>query len=148
MADVITREAIIDEARSWLNTPWIHQACLKGLGCDCIGLIGGVAVALGIEGGQEWATTPRYHAYGRSPDAEMLREGCARFLDAIAPDEALPGDILTFSFEHDPQHFAIVSSLDPMRIIHAYAQRRRVVENGLPMAKAKLTGAFRYRGVI
>jgi cell wall-associated NlpC family hydrolase len=32
-----TREAVIAEARTWLGTPWHHQASLKGVGCDCIG---------------------------------------------------------------------------------------------------------------
>ena len=38
-----TCEAIIAEARSWLGTPWHHQASLKGVGCDCIGFVRGVA---------------------------------------------------------------------------------------------------------
>ena len=31
---IVTRSALIAEARSWLGTPWHHQASLKGVGCD------------------------------------------------------------------------------------------------------------------
>jgi NlpC/P60 family putative phage cell wall peptidase len=33
---------ILEEARSWIGTPYQHQASLKGVGCDCIGLVRGV----------------------------------------------------------------------------------------------------------
>ncbi|MFL5163197.1 MAG: peptidase P60, partial [Microvirga sp.] len=33
---------ILAEARSWIGTPYRHQASLKGIGCDCLGLLRGV----------------------------------------------------------------------------------------------------------
>jgi cell wall-associated NlpC family hydrolase len=30
-------EDIIAAARSWIGTPYCHQASLKGVGCDCSG---------------------------------------------------------------------------------------------------------------
>jgi NlpC/P60 family putative phage cell wall peptidase len=35
-------EEIIAAARSWIGTPYRHQASLKGVGCDCLGLLRGV----------------------------------------------------------------------------------------------------------
>ena len=43
-----TRLEVAAEARRWLATPFAHQGRTRGLGCDCGGLVGGVAVALGI----------------------------------------------------------------------------------------------------
>lgn len=37
-----TRSAIVTEARTWIGTPYQHQASLKGVGCDCLGLVRGV----------------------------------------------------------------------------------------------------------
>lgn len=37
-----TRAAIVAEARGWIGTPYRHQASLKGVGCDCLGLVRGV----------------------------------------------------------------------------------------------------------
>jgi NlpC/P60 family putative phage cell wall peptidase len=37
-----TREQIVAAARGWLGTPYHHQASVKGVGCDCLGLIRGL----------------------------------------------------------------------------------------------------------
>lgn len=39
---VVSRAAIVAEARAWLGTPYRHQASLKGVGADCLGLVRGV----------------------------------------------------------------------------------------------------------
>ena len=38
----LTRAAIVAEARAWIGTPYRHQASLKGIGCDCLGLLRGI----------------------------------------------------------------------------------------------------------
>ena len=35
-------EHITNITRSWLGTPYRHQMSLKGVGCDCVGLVRGV----------------------------------------------------------------------------------------------------------
>lgn len=43
-AATVSRLQIIDAARDWIGTPYVHQASAKGAGCDCLGLLrGGVA---------------------------------------------------------------------------------------------------------
>jgi NlpC/P60 family putative phage cell wall peptidase len=32
----------VEAARGWLGTPYHHQASLRGVGCDCLGLLRGV----------------------------------------------------------------------------------------------------------
>jgi hypothetical protein len=39
---MVTREAIVAAARSFIGTPYHHQASCKKAGCDCLGLIRGV----------------------------------------------------------------------------------------------------------
>ncbi len=41
-SSTISRIQIIDAARSWIGTPYVHQASAKGAGSDCLGLIRGV----------------------------------------------------------------------------------------------------------
>ena len=41
-SDEVFRAAIVAEARGWIGTPYRHQASLKGVGADCIGLVRGV----------------------------------------------------------------------------------------------------------
>ena len=33
---------VIDVARGWIGTPYVHQASVPGAGCDCLGLVRGV----------------------------------------------------------------------------------------------------------
>jgi NlpC/P60 family putative phage cell wall peptidase len=38
----LTRAQIVVATRDWIGTPYQHQASLKGVGCDCLGLVRGV----------------------------------------------------------------------------------------------------------
>lgn len=146
-----TREAIVAEARSWINTRWQHQASVKGVATDCIGLVGGVGVRLRMPDALVWAADQRCRAYGRKPDVEALRAGCEAYLEQIPVDSAGLGDILLMRYEpdSDPRHFTIISALDPMYIIHAFATARKVVENRVDRAwHDRIVGAYRYRGVV
>jgi NlpC/P60 family putative phage cell wall peptidase len=44
---MVTRETIVAAARSWFGTPYHHQASVKGVGSDCLGLIRGIWRELG-----------------------------------------------------------------------------------------------------
>jgi cell wall-associated NlpC family hydrolase len=51
------RAAIVAEARSWIGTPYRHQASLKGVGTDCLGLLRGVW--RGVIGAEPEAVPPQ-----------------------------------------------------------------------------------------
>ena len=40
--NIRNREQIVAAARGWVGTPYRHQASLKGIGADCLGLVRGV----------------------------------------------------------------------------------------------------------
>lgn len=148
-----TRAEIVAEARTWIGTRYRHQARVKGVATDCIGLLGGVALACGLPGAREWADDLALHAYARTPDPALLRAGVDRFLDRLpAVQRAREGDVLLFALEGEPRHFALVSEATgagPVRVIHAYAllAARRVVEQLLPVARAQAIGAYGFRGL-
>jgi cell wall-associated NlpC family hydrolase len=144
---MVSRAAVVAEARTWMGTRWQHQARVKGLAVDCIGLIGGVAVNLNLPGAGAWADDRNLHNYGRTPSVSVLLSGCERFMDRIPTPDAREGDVLVMAFNKDPQHFGIISRMDPTYIIHAYASVRRVVENGIAMSKVKVLRAYHLRGV-
>jgi NlpC/P60 family putative phage cell wall peptidase len=145
---MIERQAIVDEARRWLGTKWKHQASLRGVGADCIGFVAGVAMAVGVAEATAWRDNPASHQYGRQPDALALLEACAIYLEPAPVEGAQLGDVLVMRFTIEPQHFALVSALDPTYIIHAYAQARRVVEHRLDSKwSARVVRAYRFRGV-
>jgi len=144
----MTRADIVTEARAWIGTRWQHQAMVKGVGCDCIGLIVGVALAVGIAEARTVLETPEYRNYGRQPDGTTLLRGCSELLDPVRRYEAQPGDVLLMKFQTDPQHFAFLSAINPGCIIHAYAGARRVVEHAIDATwNSRVVGAFRIRGL-
>lgn len=138
-----TRDAIVAEARDWIGTPFHHQGRLKAVGVDCIGLVVGVAKALGIP-----------HAdrtdYGRTPNPAMMRAALAEQLETIAFKDVLPGDILWFRVASDPQHIGIVTTCDPMKMVHSYsrAQVMACVEQPVDgFWRKRVAGSFRFRGI-
>ncbi len=137
---------VVAEARTWIGTRWLHQASHKGLATDCIGLVGGVGESLALVS-SAWRKDPALRGYGRTPVPEKLLDGCERYLTRILLQAARPGDVLVIAFPLSPQHFAIVSSLAPLRIIHAYAQRGGVVETQARIPNSRIVRAYRFPGV-
>ncbi len=73
-----TRAALIAEARTWIGTPWHHQAAVKGAGCDCIGFVRGVAEPFigAITQPMNYAATwPLYRAEERLRDEMAAHAG-------------------------------------------------------------------------
>ena len=134
------------EARQWLGTPYRHQASLRGVGCDCLGLIRGVWRALH---GEDPETPPPYRPdWAEVGGAEILLEALGRWLLPLPLAEARPGDVLVFRMEPGAvaKHCAILSAPigEGGRMIHAY-WGRACVESWLGRWwKERLAGVFRF----
>ncbi len=117
-APKITRAAIVSEAVSWLGTPYRHQASLKGVGCDCLGLIRGVWRALfGAEPEQLVPYTPDW---AEASGEETLAMAARRHLEEISVEAAAPGDVLLFRwrFGLPAKHAGVL--IEPRRFVHAH----------------------------
>ncbi len=116
---------IITEARSWIGTPYQHRMSLKGIGCDCLGLVRGVwRTVIGPEPTGLPAYSPDWAEVGGS---DVLLNGLAVHFVYTKPDQALPGDVIVFRMRRGAvaKHAAILSAGegldDPLaRVIHAY----------------------------
>lgn len=146
--------AVAAEATSWIDTPYAHGQWKKDVGCDCIGLIGGVGLAMGFESARRWARDPACKGYGRQPDPVMLMTALAKYMDPIAFDEVGLGDVYLMRWKREPHHFAIVTNLNPCYITHAYVSARKVCETALDSYwrhgtawRSLIVGAWRYREV-
>ncbi len=137
----VTREQVADEARTWIGTPWHHQAFRKGVGCDCIGLIRGVGDATkAFEYDASSFRVRQFRGYPRHPNPRVMYAALQEFLTKIDKREAGVGDIFWFRIEGSPQHLGILS--EPGIIIHADLLAGRVIEHSVRFMR--IVAAFRY----
>lgn len=126
----LARDAILAEAVRWIGTPYCHQACKRGVGADCLGLIVGVWNAV--------ATTPLelarhdQRSWAQHADGEPLLDGLRQFLNEQNPAEAVPGDVLALRWRSrwPASHLAIL--MPDTTIVHAYEGGRVVRSNLVP----------------
>src|SRR5262245_54289062 len=104
----LTRAAIVAEARAWIGTPYRHQASVKGIGCDCLGLVRGVW--RGLLGAEPEVAPPYARDWAEASGQESLAEAAARHLVPLAElDKFSPGDVLLFRYRerYAAKHAAI-----------------------------------------
>lgn len=124
----LLRERCVETARLWIDTPYKHQASLRGAGCDCLGLVRGVWRTLY---GAEPLPVPSYTPnWAEETGEETLLQAAKICLRPCDKSETRPGDVLLFRMSDGApvKHIAIMSA--PDRIIHAY-WGRAVVESYL-----------------
>jgi NlpC/P60 family putative phage cell wall peptidase len=135
---------IVRIARSWIGTPYIHQASLKGTGCDCLGLLRGVWRELK---GPEPETPPPYAPdWSEATGDESLYRALARHLAEIEPRALAIGDIALFRMAKTApaKHCGIIAAKDNhLTLIHARQNRRVTEERLAPYWPTKLAHAFR-----
>lgn len=141
-----TRKQIVEEARSWIGTKWVHQHCLKGVAVDCAQMVIAVGQACGV-------VDPllRVTDYGRFPDGTILTT-CSAHMDPVPEALLRPGDVVSVAMEHQPQHVGIVGDYvhGGLSIIHASnAGRMQVIESRLVfMRRFRFIAGFKFRGLV
>lgn len=137
-----SRDAVIAEARAWIGTPYHHQAAVKGVGCDCLGLARGVWRAVyGADPEQppaysrDWAETLR---------RETLAEAASRHMIPVALNAIAPGDLLLFAISADApaKHCGILVA--PDRMVHAVESHPVAEVSLVPWWRGRLRFAFRF----
>jgi NlpC/P60 family putative phage cell wall peptidase len=143
----MTPEDVIVEARSWLGTPYHHQAALKGVGCDCVGLLRGVYNSLtgsDIQNPENYS--PAWHIHKGEEKLYGYLKNHFNLKEKPAFSYA-PGDILIFGVGAGPgAHAAIVTAAD--RMIHSYREIGKVVENQIDTRwSRRIRFCFEFPGV-
>jgi NlpC/P60 family putative phage cell wall peptidase len=125
------RADIVAMARDWIGTPYVHQASMKGAGCDCLGLIRGLWRELfGAEPGkvpsytQDWSEVAQEERLWAAARAHLLEKPISARMD---------GDIALFRMKDGAvaKHLGVLSIRDGVpTLIHAYSGHG-VVENAL-----------------
>jgi NlpC/P60 family putative phage cell wall peptidase len=142
---IIHRNDIVTETRRWIGTPYRHQASLRGVGCDCLGLVRGVWRA--VVGDEPEQVPPYAPDWAEATREESLAGAAARHLVAVALDGFAAGDVLLFRWRgHLPaKHAAIVTA--PGRMVHAH-DGAAVAEVAIaPWWRRRLAFVFQFPGV-
>lgn len=118
----MTREAqIVMLARSWLGTPYRHQASVAGVGADCLGLVRGVYRGLL---GHEPCRTPQYSMdWGECGGGELLLAAARQWLVERPTPGPEIGDVILFRMRDGAvaKHLGIVSAVGAApAFVHAY----------------------------
>lgn len=137
--------AVVEIARNWLGTPYVHQASCRGAGADCLGLVRGVWRDLFDE---EPEVPPAYSKDWSEPQhQELLWEAAKRHLEPKPGRAFAPGDVLLFRMRAGSvaKHVGIVGEGQPNpTFIHSYSGHG-VVESALSEAwRARLVAVFQF----
>lgn len=136
---------IVSTAREWIGTPFHHQARVKGVGVDCVGLVIAVARELGH-------VAPDFDVlgYSRHPDGVELMHHLNNNMNVVSQADMRPGDVVCVAFDSHPQHVGIVADYvhGGLSIIHAASKVGKVIETRLMFSSAmRFVDAFRFEGV-
>jgi len=152
---------IVRAARSWLGTPYHDQASVKGVGCDCLGLIRGVWRE--VVGPEPMPVPPYSRDWGEAGPHEVLAEAARAAMIELPIDAARTGDVVLFRMRAGAiaKHAGILSSHTARgarshrrstrsyrgghtRFIHAY-ERTGVIEESLTDPwRRRIAFAFRF----
>jgi len=104
------RAAIVAEARSWVKTPYIGHACIKGVGTDCGQLIYGVYRAVGLL--PEITDLPKDYSLqvAQHHESKEYMELIDKYFSPVDESAVLPGDLVCYQLGKAMAHAAIVVS--------------------------------------
>jgi len=142
-AGSVTVNAVVAEALAWIGTPYRHQGCRKGVGCDCLGLVRGVWLKLY---GRELEDPGAYAAdWLQADEGDRLAAAARRHF--LQKDTLVPaaGDLLLFRWrpQWPARHLGIALSTDGF--VHAYEGASAVVRSPLvPQWRRRIAAVFAF----
>lgn len=118
-------------ARTWIGTPYLHQASAQGVGCDCLGLLRGIWREVY---GDEPEAIPAYtQDWSESQGTERLMTAAHRHFRYVDDAEFTVGQVILFRMRQGAvaKHVGVMSQTGRApHFIHAY-QGHGVVESPL-----------------
>jgi len=143
---IIIGADVVEEAYTWMGTPFVHQAASKGFGCDCIGMVRGVGRDLDIFDFDENSPEGReLLSYSLEPEPRRLIKSLNYYFFRVRAGFE-NGDVVLFAIQDAPTHVAIVSDVVKGVVIHTWRGMGRVIETRYGDL-LRPTGVWRYPDV-
>lgn len=126
---------VVRLARTWIGTPYHHQASRRGVGADCLGLVRGVWREL--NGCEAQQPVPYTRDWSSGTGEETLLTAARRHLSEQPIDLVVPGSVLVFRYRAGlaAKHCGIVTA--PDAFVHAM--------EGVAVSEVALTGWWQRR---
>ncbi len=143
------RARIVQEARSWLGTPYRPNACLRGVGVDCMQLIFAVFRDCGLLDTSEPTLVEMSYvtnACQHGPDTRYI-DGVEKYCRRIPENQVRSGDIGMVWVGHGFAHSILVIEDSPVRVIHATMDRGVIItdRNRHPLLRRAKTQWYELR---
>lgn len=141
----LARDEIVAAARRWIGTPYLHQASLLHVGCDCLGLVRGVW--RDVVGEEPEEAPPYTPDWAEALGFETLLDAAHRHFAPVPLSDYRAGDVLLFQFrDHLPaKHLGVATSATHMVHAHSGACVSEVAIG--PHWRKRLAAAFSFPGV-
>ena len=97
---------IVREALQWEGTPYDHHSAIKGVGCDCVGLLIGVLKKIGYMS-QNYKPRAYAQQWMLHRSTEILISDLEEYSTEVPKNEISAGDILLFKFGRATSHMGI-----------------------------------------
>ncbi len=139
------KERVVAEAQSWIGTPYRHQASLKSVGCDCLGLVRGIW--RGLYGQEPEALKPYSADWAESGRADALLNAARRHFIEKPQAEMAAGDVILFRWKplHAAKHAGILAS--EQAFIHAYEGHAVMISALVPQWRSRIAGVFSFKPI-
>jgi NlpC/P60 family putative phage cell wall peptidase len=115
-------EEVVRRARDWIGTPYRHQASVRGVGADCLGLLRGLWREMV---GPEPVAMPGYTPdWAEAGGQEVLLDAGRRWLIRRHGVEVVSGDVILFRMRDGgiAKHLGIAANIgEAASFIHAYS---------------------------
>jgi len=133
---------IVKATRRWIGTPYHDQASVRGVGCDCLGLLRGVW--RDVVGPEPLSVPPYSRDWGEAGPVEVLAEAARAAMQDLDVAEARTGDVILFRMRVGAiaKHVGILSGKSGF--IHAYERSGVIEEHLTPAWQRRIAFAFRF----
>jgi cell wall-associated NlpC family hydrolase len=148
----MTRADVVNTAREFLKTKFVHLGRQQSQGVDCVGLVLLVGERLNLvdRNGKRFLGGD-YPTYPVMPEPGRVLVECDARLIRKSLRELKPGDVVCIKFPFEASHTAIITGMPDgnLGLIHAYnGGKFEVVEHILDAAwKRRIVAAFVIPGV-
>lgn len=144
MTDAMDGEKVLQVAQSWAGTPYRHQGSLKGVGCDCLGLVRGIWREL--YGREPEALKPYTMDWAETAAGDPLLDAARRHF--LPTGELEPACLILFRWKTATaaKHCGIYLGED--RFLHAYERHAVMASALVPHWRRQIAGLFLFPAIL